>query len=538
MIPDKSAVTLGVVHITDKWIVPSHELPYITLNDPKTFIEFVRNTNAKWIAICYDDDTVDPNIKHVVRMAEKISEGMGGGGKTDNVFAIFTPMKFEIRPDIIVDIHPRYTSPGVYNVDLMRRFMKPMETIHDTLVSYIDDMKSNGYTELKISIPMYISRTFGVYDVLRHYPTVMTAERLQSIFPSPDPFPDVGIGFSNDRKRILMLQEFLCVRGLKTAVFFRSLGYDVVYGLRTTEIMWNLFDIFNSTVSSAHVVPTPTTLEKLIDKVKPIAVHFHNYPDVLFHWIPDDLRIPIVYDCHDVPSVAFTVSSTDEAEKLLENERKAFEKADHVITVSKSQSDYIRSNYPDTDVRYFPTAIPSAILDRLEFEPHRFDRSVVYSGEIAKGTYRDISDYIKRLSDEGYTVFVHGVAPSKIGDVIENTSAYFAGTRDLKTNIESLSRYDLGLLVFNEKYFGRSAANVLGISSEHSGHHTLPNKAFEYIAAGIPIIVSPFMKNLRETFEGAVATEPSAALELKGFDIGRYRIRMEDHFDNIKDIYE
>lgn len=96
----------------------------------------------------------------------------------------------------------------------------------------------------------------------------------------------------------------------------------------------------------------------------------------------------------------------------------------------------------------------------------------------------------------------------------DNAVLWIAGTGDLEANLKQKVKYQnleqkvlfLGKIPFQELAFYTGQADV-GLSLEENRglnyYFALPNKLFDYIQAGVPVIVSPFpeMKKIIETYE-------------------------------------
>lgn len=184
-------------------------------------------------------------------------------------------------------------------------------------------------------------------------------------------------------------------------------------------------------------------------------------------------RIPTIQAVGDLKSANET--NTQEIETL----RKAYK----CIFISKSQERFANAITGGIASTYY---INGVILEMIGEKLPKLNKQrlqLVYSGTIVNtpGHHRNIIDKLKDIKANN-DCDIH-IYPSQISNgegyedfiVHESVSPY-----DL---ISELSQYDAGIFVLS--------------SSEEVMSHALPNKVFEYLAAGIPVLSEPYKEVIR-----------------------------------------
>ncbi len=290
--------------------------------------------------------------------------------------------------------------------------------------------------------------------------------------------------------RVLFLHQQPCIRALKYAVAFRSadagLELGFAYRGRTLSEFYGsgdeLFDRW------WHIGPDlRADLRQVIAEWEPDLIHSHNLPDeltVLALQITQG-RVPVIHDVHDMQSLRHTPyeDGFPDAGDPTALEKAAVEGSAGLITVSDELLSELSDRYElpartQTFANYalgrdLPATLPPA--DRALGDPPR----LVYEGTLScsHGHY-DLREIFSAIMAEGVTLDVY---PAQEAPEYRRLAAATPGltVHDPLRPAElmrELPAYDFGWAGFNA---GLNAAHL---------DTALPNKAFEYLAAGLPIL--------------------------------------------------
>jgi glycosyltransferase involved in cell wall biosynthesis len=213
---------------------------------------------------------------------------------------------------------------------------------------------------------------------------------------------------------------------------------------------------------------TMKTLAPVID-----VVHFSNEPDWPMEVIRDAIGDkPLIYDIHDMVS--------QRSGKIDDLEKKAFECADAFIVPSEEYLQIVKERTGKSAI-CIKSCVPEKLFPTIQRVPQR--RGIVYEGGL-KGKPREKSDQFEfRSWSEVFT---------KISKMNVEVWAYPASSPD-----EDMSEYsNSGAMIMPALPYAELLKNLTAHEAGLVGspfpsgafNGALPNKLFEYIAAGIPVI--------------------------------------------------
>jgi glycosyltransferase involved in cell wall biosynthesis len=333
--------------------------------------------------------------------------------------------------------------------------------------------------------------------------------------------------------RVLFLQQQPCVRALKIAVGLRTARPDVELGFayqgRTlTEYYGSGDELFSRWWDLGDDPRGP--LAAVLDEFRPDLVHSHNLPDT-FTVLAGELagaRVPVVHDVHDLQSLRRTTYENGFAQpgNALALERRAIEGAAAVVTVSDELVAEIRRRYrlAGPTVVFPNYALRRDLPRRLAFASARrngYPPRLVYQGTLStNGGHYDLREIFAALVAGGATLDVY---PSRDVPEYADLAAGSAGLTYHESLppaglLARLPAYDFGWAGFNE------TLNKAHIDT------ALPNKLFEYLACGLPVLTlrhRALRRFLRERGVGIALDSPSdLATELARRDVTKLRRRV------------
>lgn len=291
--------------------------------------------------------------------------------------------------------------------------------------------------------------------------------------------------------RVLFVQRQPCVRALKYAVGLRTVDPQIRIGFayqgRTlTEFYGAGDELFEGWWNLGEDARPAPELSAAIDEFQPDVIHSHNLPDVLTVLALEliGVHIPLVHDIHDLQSLRTTpyLDGFPEPVDPLELELAAIEGASALITVSSELVDVVRGRY-ELPERTLVVGNLALGRDRVPQLPEKSERdgmpTIVYEGSLASdGGHYDLRGIFECLARDGFPVAIH---PSRLApDYAHLATRWPAMTchasLDPATLMRTLPRYDLGWVGFNA---GKNAAHLDTV---------LPNKLYEYLGAGLPVV--------------------------------------------------
>ena len=247
-------------------------------------------------------------------------------------------------------------------------------------------------------------------------------------------------------------------------------------------------------------------LDAAIERWRPDVIHHHNLPDTLAVLAIDLVQgaIPVVHDVHDMWSLRRTEyeDGLPEAVDPATDEKRAIEGASAVVAVSDQMAREIRARhrvsgplltYGNYATRVGPPPVADPRRDRL-----------VYEGTLTtNGGHYDLRSIFRTLGEGGLALDVY----SRRGG-----GSYRALGRRIRLRPPLTPS---GLM----HVLGRYGWGWAGFNSSLNGPHldtALPNKAFEYVACGVPFLCLPhtaLADMARDWGVGLVVDRPEDAAE-------------------------
>jgi len=337
--------------------------------------------------------------------------------------------------------------------------------------------------------------------------------------------------------RVLFLQQQPCIRTLKYAVGLRSAGDSVYLGFAyqgQTLHQWygtgdELFDEWSPIGSDVA-----GDLRGVIERFRPDVIHSHNLPDRLTVLAMELTggAVPIVHDAHDLQCLRQTPyeDGFPEPADPLALERRAVEGCDGLVVVSEEMRDELGARYRLPISRCFPNYALARDLPRtLPDAARRGDGPprVVYQGTLStNGGHYDLRELFEAIVAGGVRLDIY---PSRRVAEYELLAERWPGMRclekvDPRRLLQILPEYDFGWAGFN------ASLNAAHLDT------ALPNKLFEYLGCGLPVLTMGHRAMVRLIGERGLGIDVEAvddlAATLRDVDVRGLRQRVaEARFD-------
>ena len=316
--------------------------------------------------------------------------------------------------------------------------------------------------------------------------------------------------------RVLFIEQQACVRALKYAVGIRDAGADVHLGFAyqgktLTEWYGSGDDLFDRWWPLGLAPRRP--LEAIIAEYGPDLIHSHNLPDSLTVMANEITggRIPVIHDVHDLQSLRRTPYEHGYPEPCdpVTLERRAIEESAALVTVSAELLDEIRARYrlPAHALTFANYALRRDLPASLPPAERRNGRGprLVYQGTLStNGGHYDLRDLFQSVVSEGASLDIY---PSREVPGYRELAASSPRMRYHDTLpparlLQALPRYDFGWAGFN------SALNRAHLDT------ALPNKLYEYVGCGLPVVTLDHRALARFVRENGVGVALAAPEEL------------------------
>lgn len=290
--------------------------------------------------------------------------------------------------------------------------------------------------------------------------------------------------------RVLFVQRQPCIRALKYGVGLRAACPDIelafAYQGRTlTEYYGSGDELFDAWWPLGEAATPTDELRDAIDGFRPDVIHSHNLPDVLTVLALDLAggEIPVIHDIHDLQRLRRTPyrDGFPEPPDPLALERAAVEGAAAVITVSPELLEVVDTAYTlPLRTHIQPNlALQRDLIETLPRPAVRARPHVVYQGSLGTdGGHYDLRDHFRAIADAGFELSIHPsrTAPQYSALAGELPAVHCHEPLDPASLLRALPAYDIGWAAFN------SSLNAAHLDT------VLPNKLFEYIGSGLPVV--------------------------------------------------
>ena len=340
--------------------------------------------------------------------------------------------------------------------------------------------------------------------------------------------------------RVLFLQRQPCIRALKYAVGLRSALPDLTLGfayqgLTLTEWYGTGDELFDEWWHLGHPIAV-AELRDVVAEFRPDVIHSHNLPDGLTvaALALGPGRPAVIHDGHDMQSLRQTPYEdgfADAGDPLVE-ERAAVEGADGLLAVSQEMMDEMAARYrlPKLRAQFSNLVLARDLPDPapLPGRPRRGPLRVVYEGTLSSnGSHYDLRGLFREAAAQGLQIDVipNREVPEYVDLARCTPGLSVLAKRSPQEVMAALPDYDFGWAIFNATLNGRHLDTCL------------PNKAYEYLGAGLPIMAGDHaaLRRLIQTTGAGVVVSTIAGLraQLEAADLVALRRRVAALADTI-----
>jgi glycosyltransferase involved in cell wall biosynthesis len=353
----------------------------------------------------------------------------------------------------------------------------------------------------------------------------------------------------------MFLQPQPCIRALKLARGLKKTQgreISIVFGYleKTLTELYGYGDEYFDEVIRLDREDLEESIRQLVEECDPHLIHSHNAPDFLTVSALNAVDgTPVIHDVHDSLTMRNMgyYEGDDEAKirGYAEDEKTACVKSDGRIYVSERLRDYVRRRYslePESDLVFHNYVsgdlIPGELDERLSSKDGEIH--VAYAGTITskmEGSHYDLRGIFREIARHGFHIHIYAAREDEGYRLLADESPFihYHGHFDQRVLLQELTKYDFGWAGFNDAK-NRKHLDVV-----------MPNKAYEYIACGLPILTFPH-KALSEFVE-----EQRVGLVVEDFDIRerlesshalhenvyrkRYEFTIEKNIDSLVEFY-
>jgi 2-polyprenyl-3-methyl-5-hydroxy-6-metoxy-1,4-benzoquinol methylase len=322
-------------------------------------------------------------------------------------------------------------------------------------------------------------------------------------------------------KKALFAQTVPCIRTHKVARALSKIG---------VQVDLTYLDAHPSQVYKGLALPyrkitrlrDPGEAIKAINESDYDVIYSSNEPDYLTVLLTATNK-PVVHDCHDMMSLRADIS----------NEQMVLE---YIANVKSDGNIYVNSSIRDIAVKRFglvdkPILCLHSYVEKEQLPEIHYNKlsssdkgiHCVYEGGLSnvKGHHRYLEELFLNLAAEKIHVHLYSPGNPEYFKSLENKSPYihWEGVREPEALITEMTKYDFGLATFSLSDRNKTFLNT-----------AFPNKIWDYLAAGLPILFSDLISFRKFAEESGVGIVIDPAANLRALAEKTTQIKIEKDF--------
>lgn len=285
-------------------------------------------------------------------------------------------------------------------------------------------------------------------------------------------------------KKVLFLQRIPCIRTNKVAKAINEKGIqtDIIYLAAHPAQVYKDIEL---PYKNIYRLTNINEMVEFINKSDYDIIYSSNEPDYLTVLFMATNK-PIVHDTHDMMSLRADISVEQQVLEFIANV-----KSDGNIYVIPEIKDIAIKKF---NIKNKPMFTLNSFIEK-DFLPVRFlDKLSNRDGEIhcvfegglisIQGHHRYLEPILLELAENNIHIHLHCIADPEYIKQLCNKSKYihYEGVMSPKDLITEMTKYDLGLAIFNLNERNKTFLDT-----------AFPNKVWDYLAAGLPILFTDLL---------------------------------------------
>lgn len=371
--------------------------------------------------------------------------------------------------------------------------------------------------------------------------------------------------------KIMCLHPFLSMRAVKEMSALKKLGHEIflVYEGIGSSAEYDLGDFWDQVIEIPHNTFTgeyyfrrllpiayKKVLKDIINKYDFDLIHAYSMPDTLAVSAIRYSGLPVVFDARDVSSgmdlllledlkMSFMNKLQDKIYRkiIIRFEREANQRSEGRIYVSKTMLNYMQKiyNFDLSKTTILPNYqcngnVPEC--DTQKISDRDGEKHLVYIGNILFDEYQRTIKTLQDIANNNIHIHIYPAGDKKI---IADIKELFGNSRfihfhcPLKTKqlLKEIQQYDFGLV---PRPPDRHSLNT---------RFALPNKFFDYLAAGLPVAaknthaIADFIEKNRVGFIYNTDLELIKIIKENSthYEIDNQKFTMENHIHQVVSLY-